>query len=113
MKSQVKSVPTRIGPTESDIKDKIRRLYQIFTNKVYDQAYIYNKDLLYDSMVSLHLFNFFQEMISKLPDKGQRIQRQIAELHKELEIIGMEKGNKDEIIDLDDISEQFHRAVNV
>lgn len=86
VKSQVKSVPTRIGPTESDIKDKIRRLYQIFTNK---------------------------EMISKLPDKGQRIQRQIAELHKELEIIGMEKGNKDEIIDLDDISEQFHRAVNV
>lgn len=87
VKSQDKTVPTRIGPTEADIKDKIRRLYQIFANK---------------------------EMISKLPDKGQRIQRQIAELHKELEIIGMEKENKDEIIDLDDdISGHFHRAVNV
>ncbi|PHU30316.1 Protein CHROMATIN REMODELING 24 [Capsicum chinense] len=87
LKSQEKSVPTRIGPTEADIKDKIRRLYQIFANK---------------------------EMISKLPDKGQRIQTQIAELHKDLEIIGMEKENKDEIIDLDDdLSGQFHRSVNV
>ncbi|KAJ8565534.1 hypothetical protein K7X08_008110 [Anisodus acutangulus] len=86
VKSQEKSVPTRIGPTEADIKDKIRRLYQIFANK---------------------------DMISKLPDRGQRIQRQIAELHKELEIMRMEKENKDEIIDLDDISGQFHRDVNV
>ncbi|XP_060217469.1 protein CHROMATIN REMODELING 24 isoform X1 [Lycium barbarum] len=86
VKSQVKSVPTRIGPTEAEIKDKIRRLYQIFANK---------------------------EMISKLPDKGLRIQRQIAELHKELEILRTEKENKEEIIDLDDISGQFHRAVNV
>ncbi|MCD7450162.1 hypothetical protein HAX54_003943 [Datura stramonium] len=86
VKAQEKPVPTRIGPTEAEIKDKIRRLYQIFANK---------------------------EMISKLPDKGQKIQKQIAELHKELEIIGMEKENKDVIIDLDDISGQFHRVVNV
>ncbi|CAN4080654.1 unnamed protein product [Withania somnifera] len=87
VKSQEKSVPARIGPTEADIKDKIRRLHQIFANK---------------------------EMISKLPDKGLRIQRQIAELHKELEIIGIEKENKDEIVDLDDdISGHFHRSVNV
>ncbi|KAK4372081.1 hypothetical protein RND71_007465 [Anisodus tanguticus] len=35
VKSQEKSVPTRIGPTEADIKDKIRRLYQIFANKTF------------------------------------------------------------------------------
>ncbi|XP_055817953.1 protein CHROMATIN REMODELING 24 isoform X2 [Solanum dulcamara] len=81
-----KSVPTRVGPTEADIKDRIRRVYLLLAKK---------------------------DMISKLSDKGQNLQRQLAELHKELEIIEMEKENKDEIIDLDDISGQFHRTVNV
>ncbi|XP_009628104.1 protein CHROMATIN REMODELING 24 isoform X1 [Nicotiana tomentosiformis] len=86
VKLQDKSVPTRIGPTESDIKEKIRRLSHMFGNK---------------------------EMISKLPDRGERIQKQIAELNKELKNIRMEKENRDEVIDLDDISGRFHRVVNV
>lgn len=52
-------------------------------------------------------------MISKLPDRGERIQKQIAELNKELKNIRMEKENRDEVIDLDDISGRFHRVVNV
>ncbi|OIT37119.1 PREDICTED: protein CHROMATIN REMODELING 24 isoform X1 [Nicotiana attenuata] len=86
VKLQDKSVPTRTGPTESDIKEKIRRLSYMFGNK---------------------------EMISKLPDRGERIQKQIAELNKELKNIRMEKENRDEVIDLDDISGRFHRVVNV
>lgn len=40
MKLQDKSVPTRIGPTESDIKEKIRRLSHMFGNKVLADTYI-------------------------------------------------------------------------
>ncbi|KAG5627637.1 hypothetical protein H5410_012855 [Solanum commersonii] len=84
VKLQRKSVPTRVDRTESQIQDDLRRCYALLANK---------------------------EMISKLSDKGQNLERRIANLYKELETIGMEK---DKIIDLDDdISEQFDRVVNV
>ncbi|KAK4738113.1 hypothetical protein R3W88_001810 [Solanum pinnatisectum] len=87
VKLQRKSVPTRVDRTESQIQDDLRRCYALLANK---------------------------EMIAKLSDKGQNLERRIANLYKELETIGMEKDNKDEIIDLDDnISEQFDRVVNV
>ena len=43
-------------------------------------------------------------MISNLPDKGDKIRKQIAQLHSELENISSEARNKNNIIDLDEIS---------
>ncbi|XP_004229292.1 protein CHROMATIN REMODELING 24 isoform X2 [Solanum lycopersicum] len=85
---QRKSVPTaRVGRTESQIQDDLRRCYRMLADK---------------------------EKISKLFDNGQKLQGRIAHLREELETIRMKKDNKNEIIDLDDdISEQFDRAVNV
>ncbi|XP_015062929.1 protein CHROMATIN REMODELING 24 isoform X2 [Solanum pennellii] len=85
---QRKSVPTaRVGRTESQIQDDLRRCYRMLADK---------------------------EKISKLFDNGQKLQGRIAYLREELETIRMKKDNKNEIIDLgDDISEQFDRVVNV
>lgn len=58
-----------------------------------------------DIGVSLrYLYSFFQVMISNLPDKGDKIRKQIAQLHSELENISSEARNKNNIIDLDEIS---------
>lgn len=65
------------SPTETDIIERIKRLSQVFANKV---------------------------MVSNLPDKGEKIRRQIAELHLELSNISIETRNENEIINLDDIS---------
>lgn len=54
---------------------------------------------------------FFQGIISKLPDKGQKIERQIVDLNLELDKIKMAKeSNKKEVIDLDDLSDGFQRV---
>ncbi|PIA47560.1 hypothetical protein AQUCO_01400302v1 [Aquilegia coerulea] len=68
---------------ESEIRDKIERLHQTYANKA---------------------------LISKLPDKGERIMRQIADLNSELEMISVAKHSEPEIIDLDDISQKFDRV---
>ncbi|KAF5208145.1 Chromatin remodeling [Thalictrum thalictroides] len=68
---------------ESEIRDKIERLHQTYANKA---------------------------LISKLPDKGERIMRQIADLNSELDMINVAKHGETEIIDLDDISQKLQRV---
>ncbi|XP_074350911.1 protein CHROMATIN REMODELING 24 isoform X1 [Apium graveolens] len=72
--SKVPSSNYSCSPSERDIKDRIKRLSQVFANKV---------------------------MISNLPDKGDKIRKQIAELHSELENISLEAKSKNGIINLD------------
>ncbi|KAI3951599.1 hypothetical protein MKX01_018715 [Papaver californicum] len=72
------------SPTESEIKDRINRLNETLSNK---------------------------SIISKLPDKGQKIEQQIVNLNLELDKIKMAKeSNKKEVIDLDDLSDDFQRV---
>ncbi|KAJ4950878.1 hypothetical protein NE237_027710 [Protea cynaroides] len=52
--------------------------------------------------------------VSMLPDKGERIQRQIAELHLELDKLdelGKAKKTEREVTDLDDISRELQRVL--
>ncbi|XP_058089830.1 SNF2 domain-containing protein ENL1 isoform X2 [Magnolia sinica] len=48
-------------------------------------------------------------LVSKLPDKGEKIQRQIVELNLELDKISKSQSRAEEVIDLDDISGRFER----
>ncbi|CAN0877890.1 Protein CHROMATIN REMODELING 24 [Linum grandiflorum] len=68
--------------TESDIKSRINRLSQLLGNK---------------------------SMVYGLPDKGEKLRKQIGELNMELEKIRAEK----EVIDLDDLTEELHKSFNV
>ncbi|XP_052190509.1 protein CHROMATIN REMODELING 24 isoform X2 [Diospyros lotus] len=70
--------------TESEIRERINRLAGILANKV---------------------------MISKLPDKGGNIHKQISELNSELNMIQMEKRKEKEVIDVDDIAGDLQRVV--
>lgn len=49
-------------------------------------------------------------MISRLPDKGEKLQKRMEELNLELAKLRMEQRN---IIDLDDITSDFQRVLNV
>ncbi|KAK6259126.1 hypothetical protein SCA6_013600 [Theobroma cacao] len=71
--------------TESEIKERINRLSQIFSNKV---------------------------TVSRLPDKGAKIEKQIAELNEELHKMKMAKEAKDEV-GVDDITGELQRVLNV
>ncbi|KAJ1387805.1 SNF2-related, N-terminal domain [Sesbania bispinosa] len=78
------SSPSSAGKlTESEIKDKINRLSQTLSNAA---------------------------MISKLPDKGEKLQKRMAELNLELAKLKMEQGN---VVDLDDFTSEFQRVLNV
>ncbi|XP_004503910.1 protein CHROMATIN REMODELING 24 [Cicer arietinum] len=78
------SSPSSAGKlTELEIKDRIVRLSQMLTKT---------------------------EMISKLPDKGEKLRRHIAELNRELTKLKMEQTN---VIDLDDFTGEFERVLNV
>ncbi|KAL5755404.1 hypothetical protein ACOSP7_023624 [Xanthoceras sorbifolium] len=72
--------------TESDIKERISRLSQLVANK---------------------------GTVERLPDKGAKLQKQIAELNLELNKMRMETQSKREVIDLDDITGEFERVLNV
>lgn len=72
--------------TESDIKERINRLSRMLLDKV---------------------------TISRLPDKGSRIERQLAELNLDLEKIRKAERTEKEVIDLDDISGDFQKFLNV
>lgn len=52
-------------------------------------------------------------MVSRLPDKGEKIQKQIGELNAELYRLGTGEveGNERNVIDLDDITGEFQRVV--
>lgn len=54
-----------------------------------------------------------QATVSKLPDKGDRILKQIAALQLELDNIRMAKRTEKEVVDVDEITEGFHRVLNV
>ncbi|XP_074307947.1 protein CHROMATIN REMODELING 24 isoform X2 [Silene latifolia] len=71
--------------SESEIKDRIRRLSQLLSNKA---------------------------TVSKLPDKGEKLRKQMSELAVELEnLVTPEKDN--EIIELDDVADQMRSSLHV
>ncbi|KAK7399357.1 hypothetical protein VNO78_10539 [Psophocarpus tetragonolobus] len=78
------SSPSSAGKlTESEIKDKIKRLSQTLSNTA---------------------------MISKLPDKGLKLQKRLVELNLELVELNREERN---VVDLDDFTAEFRRVLNV
>ncbi|KAK2993462.1 hypothetical protein RJ640_005156 [Escallonia rubra] len=88
VKLQGKSSPRSNAskPTEAEIQERIKRLSLVFANKA---------------------------MVSHLPDKGERIQKQIAELNRELSKIQMIQKSEIEVIDLDDVAGKLQRVLNV
>ncbi|CAH9091888.1 unnamed protein product [Cuscuta europaea] len=70
--------------TEAEIRDRIKRLSHVLSEKGV-----------------------------KLPDKGEKLRKQIAELHSELYQIQNEGEECEEVIDLDDLSGKFKRVINV
>nr|XP_043628305.1 protein CHROMATIN REMODELING 24 isoform X2 [Erigeron canadensis] len=72
--------------TESEIKQQINRLSQVYANK---------------------------EMVSRLGDNGEKIKKQIAELNSELHKLRVLKTGEIETIDLDDVVDDFNRVMNV
>ncbi|KAK7831062.1 protein chromatin remodeling 24, partial [Quercus suber] len=71
--------------TESDIKEKIKHLSQMLANKA---------------------------MVSRLPDKGEKLQKQIAQLNSELYKMRKEERTENQVIDLDDLSGEIQRVLN-
>lgn len=71
--------------TESDIKERINRLSQLLSNKA---------------------------TVSRLPDKGEKIRKQIADLNLELENLKTPR-RSNEVIDLDDIADELQRSLHV
>lgn len=57
--------------------------------------------------------NIEQVMISRLPDKGEKIQKQIIELNLELEKLREGEAAERGVIDLDEISGDFQKRLNV
>ncbi|KAF9681810.1 hypothetical protein SADUNF_Sadunf05G0041300 [Salix dunnii] len=82
------SSPDSVGKlTESEIKERINRLSHILGNKV---------------------------TISRLPDRGAKLQKQIGELNSELNKLRIEKATERKgIISLDDLTGEFERGLNV
>ncbi|XP_015573004.2 protein CHROMATIN REMODELING 24 [Ricinus communis] len=79
--------PENVGKlTESEIKERISRLSQLLGNMA---------------------------TVSRLPDRGAKLQKQISDLNLELDKINMEKSTKEEVIDLDDLTGELQRALNV
>ncbi|PWA61087.1 SNF2-related, N-terminal domain-containing protein [Artemisia annua] len=72
--------------TESEIKQQINRLSQVYENKA---------------------------MVGRLADKGEKIRKQITELNSELRRLQTSKTGEVVTIDLDDIADDFNRVVNV
>nr|GEV07160.1 SNF2-related, N-terminal domain-containing protein [Tanacetum cinerariifolium] len=72
--------------TESEIKQQINRLSQLYENKT---------------------------MVGRLADKGEKIRKQITELNLELRRLQTSKAGEVETIDLDDVADDFNRVLNV
>ncbi|XP_059653836.1 protein CHROMATIN REMODELING 24 [Cornus florida] len=79
------SLDKGVKPTESDIKERIMRLSHIYANKV---------------------------TMAKLPDKGEKIRRQIVELNLELEKIRT-ANRTDNVIHLDDLAGDLQSKLKV
>ncbi|KAG8640786.1 protein CHROMATIN REMODELING 24 isoform X1 [Manihot esculenta] len=81
------SSPDSVGKlTESEIKERISRLSKLLGNKA---------------------------TVSRLPDQGAKLQKQISELNLELNQLRMEKTTQNEVIDLDDLTGDLQRVLNV
>lgn len=52
-------------------------------------------------------------MVARLPDKGEKLQKQIADLNSELFKIRAAEETQNEVIDLDDLSGELQRVLNV
>lgn len=61
----------------------------------------------------LDVENFWQATVSRLPDQGAKLQKQISELNLELNQLRMEKTTQNEVIDLDDLTGDLQRVLNV
>ncbi|GKA57409.1 SNF2-related, N-terminal domain-containing protein, partial [Tanacetum coccineum] len=72
--------------TESEIKQQINRLSQLYENKT---------------------------MVGRLADKGEKIRKQITELNLELRRLQTSNAGEVETIDLDDVADDFNRVLNV
>ncbi|XP_071931888.1 protein CHROMATIN REMODELING 24-like isoform X1 [Coffea arabica] len=84
---QKNSSPSASEPTEAEITAKINRLCQILGNKA---------------------------TMSKLPDNGEKIRKQIALLNLERDEIRKEKGATGEnFVHLEDLSQEFERMLNM
>lgn len=57
--------------------------------------------------------NCLQVTVSRLPDQGAKLHRQILELNSELQKMRMEQGTEKKVIDLDDLTGDFRRVMNV
>ena len=51
--------------------------------------------------------------MGRLADKGEKIRKQITELNSELRRLQTSKTGQVEIIDLDDVADDFNRVLNV
>ncbi|KAJ6991056.1 protein CHROMATIN REMODELING 24-like [Populus alba x Populus x berolinensis] len=82
------SSPDSVGKlTESEILERINRLSQLLGNKV---------------------------TVSRLPDQGAKLQKQISELNSVLIALRMEKATERKgVISLDDLTGEFERGLNV
>lgn len=84
---QKNSSPSAIESTEAEITEKINRLSQILGNKT---------------------------TVSRLPDNGEKIRKQIALLKLERDELQMEKGATGEnFVHLEDLSQEFERMLNM
>jgi len=52
-------------------------------------------------------------MVSRLPDKGEKLQKQIVQLNSELNKMRKEERTENQVIDLDDLSGEIQRVLNV
>lgn len=52
-------------------------------------------------------------MVARLPDKGEKLRKQIAELNSELFKIREAERTENKVIDLDDLSGEFQAVLNV
>lgn len=104
------SVGSMSEAKDVEIRKRIGRLLQTLANKVRLLAWRLNV-----WWCQVFLINFlkpgiaFQDVVSQLPDKGERIRRQIDELNLELNKIQNSHRMDAEVIDLDDISGRLEK----
>ncbi|KAL2234134.1 UNVERIFIED_CONTAM: Protein CHROMATIN REMODELING 24 [Sesamum indicum] len=110
-KIQKNSNPDVREPSEDEIRARINRLSQIFADKwTKAEEYMEVATLLFwrldlyfllPSMIG-HLSEYLdhQAAVSRLPDNGEKIHRQIISLNLQLDQLRMAKRNKEDVIEL-------------
>lgn len=109
------SVGSTSEAKDEEIRKRIGRLRQTLANKVrlpvyltgaWGQAFLIN---ILNLGTAYFGSTWFQDVVSQLPDKGERIQRQIDELNLQLQKIYNSHRKDAEIINLDDISGRLEK----